>query len=151
MWNFNSYDWAKAFPQYSHTHGFSFVCVRRTWLSCAACEAKARPQCLHLKGFSPLCWRICVRRMEEAVKALTQWGHLYGLSPLWTLMCLFRLDDWEKRLLHTMHSWGRCFSCTCSTWMRRRSLLSKERLHAVQGNLRSPWSTQRVYLRCRSR
>ena len=76
MWNFSSYDCAKAFPQYEHTHGFSLVCVRRTWLSCAACEAKARPQCRHLNGFSPLCWRICVRRIEEAVKDLTQCGHL---------------------------------------------------------------------------
>ena len=151
IWNFSSYDCAKAFPQYSHTHGFSFVCVRRTWLSCAACEANARSQCLHLNGFSPLCWRMWVRRMEDAVKALTQWGHLYGLSPLCTLICLLRLEDWEKRFPQTVHSWGRCFSWTWSTWMRRRSRLSKERLHTLHGNFLSPVSMQRVYFRWRSR
>ena len=151
IWNLSSYDCAKAFPQYSHTHGFSLVCVRRTWLSCAACEANARSQCLHLNGFSPLCWRMCVRSIEEAVNAFTQCGHLYGLSPLCTRMCLLRLEDWEKRFPQTVHPCGRCFSCTCKTWIRNRPRLSKERLQIVQGNFRSPVSMQRVYLRWRSR
>ncbi|TNN88941.1 hypothetical protein EYF80_000819 [Liparis tanakae] len=49
--------------------GLSLPWVRRTWLSWAACDAKAFPQCLHLKGRSPECWRMCVRRILEAVKA----------------------------------------------------------------------------------
>lgn len=34
-----------------------------------------------LKGFSPLCCLMCVRRIEEAVKAFVQNVHLYGRSP----------------------------------------------------------------------
>jgi len=47
---------------------------------------------------------------------------------LWqlTLMCLLRLDDWLKLLLHSEHLWGRCFSCTCRTCIRRRSRFSND-------------------------
>lgn len=151
IWNFSSYDWAKAFPQYSHKHGFSLVCVLLTWLSWAAWEANAFPQWRHLNGFSPLCWRMWVLKIDDAVNALLQNGHLYGLSPLWTLRCLFKLEDWENFLPHSLHWCGRCFSWTWRMWIRRRSRFSKERLHRWQGNFLSPWSTQRVYLRCLSR
>ena len=37
-----------------------------------------------LKGRSPECWRICVRKILDAVNDLLQYTHLYGLSPLCT-------------------------------------------------------------------
>ena len=69
IWYWSSCSSWKAAPHRSQGWGLSRAWVRRTWLSCAACEAKAFPQCLHLKGRSPECWRMCVRRILEAVKA----------------------------------------------------------------------------------
>lgn len=70
MWYWSScWSWNAALHS-SHGYGLSLAWVRRTWLSWAAWEAKAFPQCLHLNGRSPECWRMCVRRMLEAVKAL---------------------------------------------------------------------------------
>lgn len=150
MWNFSSYDCAKAFLHILQMHGLIFVCVLRTWLSCAAWDANAFPQCLHLNGRSPLCCLRCVRRIDDAVNALTQCGHWYGRSPLCTRWCLLKLLDCENRLPQTLHRCGRCFWCTCRMCILKRSRFSKERWHKWHGNLRSPWSTHRVYFRCLS-
>ena len=45
---------------------------------------------------------------------------------IYTRMCLLRLDDWLKLLAQTTHLWGRCFSWTCSMWMRSRSRFSND-------------------------
>lgn len=74
MWYWSSCSSWKVAPHRSQGWGLSRAWVRRTWLSCAACEAKAFPQCLHLKGRSPECWRMCVRRILEAVKAWRRKG-----------------------------------------------------------------------------
>ena len=48
--------------------------------------------------FSPLCAFIWSVRFPWTEKVLSHWGHEYGFSPEWTLLCLFRLLDWLKDL-----------------------------------------------------
>jgi hypothetical protein len=52
MWSFSSNPCANTLPHSRQLTVFSLlfpVCVRLTWLSWAACDAKALPQCLHCK------------------------------------------------------------------------------------------------------
>jgi len=150
-WNFNSNSIEKVFAQMLQGYILRFSCVRLTWLSCAACEANAFPQNLHLNGRSPLCWRRCVRRMDEAVNDFGQCGQAYGRSPVCTRECLFKLLDWEKRLPQVLHTCGLYFWWTWSMWIRRRSFFSNDLWQRWQGNLRSPLSTHLVYFKCFSR
>lgn len=53
--------------------------------------------------------------------------HVNVINSRWTVCrTLLRLLDCEKLFAHTEHTCGRWFSCTCSTWIRRRSRFSKE-------------------------
>lgn len=80
VWYFNSCASWKVVAHTSQEKGLSLACVRRTWLSCAAWEANAFPQCLHLNGRSPECWRMCVRRMLEAVNACDIHKYMFILN-----------------------------------------------------------------------